>query len=205
MAAIPERNLTAQSEFPSPSRALSLSVNSGIAPCTSLRKSTTACSSSLARRGVHVRGQSQLSRDRWDNRFRLSAAIFGAAVALHGADHLRRGMDVIPPAVMVAGMTQIALAVLTIMLVFLGSRWAPHAAVVVGFVSAAGFAVAHLLPTWGFFSDSFINALPAARITWFSWVTAVFEIIADIVFGLVGLAVLRSRATSQVLPAVGRD
>jgi hypothetical protein len=106
---------------------------------------------------------------------------------------------------MVAGMIQIALAAITILLVFLGSRWAPHVAVVVGFVSAAGFTAAHLLPTWGFFSDSFINAPLAARVTWFSWATAVFEIIADIVFGLVGLAVLRSRATSQVSPAVGRD
>lgn len=152
-----------------------------------------------------MRGQSQLSRDRWDSRFRIYAVVFGAAVALHGADHLRRGMDVIPPAVMVAGMIQIALAVVTILLVFLGSRWAPHSAVVVGFVSAAGFTVAHLLPTWGFFSDSFINAPPAARVTWFSWVTAVLEIIADTVFGLVGLAVLRSRATSQVSRGMGRD
>lgn len=123
--------------------------------------------------------------------------IFGAAVALHGADHLRRGMGVIPPAVMVAGMIQIVLAVVTIALVFRGSRWAPYAAVVIGFVSAAGFTVAHLLPTWGFFSDSFIDAPPAARVTWFSWVTAVFEIVADIVMGLVGIAVLRSRARSR--------
>ncbi len=108
-------------------------------------------------------------------------------------------MDVVPPAVMVAGMIQIALAVITITLVFLGSRWAPHAAAVVGLVSAAGFTVAHLLPTWGFFSDSFINAPPAARVTWFSWVTAVIEIIADTVFGLVGIAILRSRARSRAV------
>lgn len=50
----------------------------------------------------------------------------------------------------------------------------------------------------GFFSDSFINAPPAARVTWFSWVTAVFAILTDTVFVVVGLAVLRSCATSQV-------
>jgi fatty acid desaturase len=137
--------------------------------------------------------QSQISQTRWDARFRGSAMVFGAAVAPHGADHLRRGMDVIPAAVMVAGMIQIVLAVLTIALVFRGSRWAPHAAVVVGCASAVGFTVAHLLPTWGFFSDSFINAPPAARVTWFSWVTAVFEIFADLAIGLLGVAVLRSR------------
>lgn len=142
-------------------------------------------------------GQSQVNQTRWDARLRPIAVVFGAAVALHGADHLRRGMDVIPPAVMVAGMIQIALAVITVTLVFLGRRWAPHAAVVVGLVSAAGFTVAHLLPTWAFFSDSFINAPPAARVTWFSWVTAVIEIIADTVLGLVGIAILRSRAKSR--------
>jgi hypothetical protein len=113
-------------------------------------------------------------------------------------------MDVIPPAVMVAGMIQIVLAVVTITLVFRGSRWAPHAAVVVGFVSAAGFTAAHLVPTWGFLSDSFINAPPAARVTSFSWATAIFEIIADIVIGLVGIAVLKSRARSRAAIAVAR-
>jgi len=43
----------------------------------------------------------------------------------------------------------------------------------VPFVSAAGFTAAHLLPTWGFFSDSFINAPPAAWVTSFSWVPVV--------------------------------
>jgi hypothetical protein len=38
-----------------------------------------------------------------------------------------------------------------------------------------------------------INAAPAARVTWFSWVTAVVEIAADLFFAVVGLAVLRGR------------
>ena len=130
--------------------------------------------------------------------FRWAAALFAVAVALHGADHLRRGVDVLPPAVMVAGMVQIALAAAAVALVFRDSPWAPHAAVVVGWVSAIGFTAAHLLPTWGFFSDSYINAPPAARVTWFSWVTAIFEILADIVFGVVGIAVLRARRRQRM-------
>jgi hypothetical protein len=129
----------------------------------------------------------------WNRVFRGAAVVFAVAVALHAADHLRRGMDIVPPAVMVAGTAQIALAAVTVGLVFRGSRWAPHAAIVIGFVSAVGFTAAHLLPTWGFFSDSFINAPSAARVTWFSWVTAIFEILADTVFGLVGIAVLQAR------------
>jgi hypothetical protein len=125
--------------------------------------------------------------------FRWTTVVFALALALHGADHLRRGMHVVPHAVMVGGTIQLVLAVLTVYLVFSGSRAAPYAAVALGSLSAVGFTAAHLLPTWGFFSDSFINAPPAARVTWFSWVTAVVEILADIAFAVVGFAVIRTR------------
>jgi hypothetical protein len=132
-------------------------------------------------------------RSGWDRRFSWATVLFAAALGLHAADHLRRGMNVVPHAVMVAGTVQIVAAVVTVILVVTGSRWAPHAAVVIGFASAVGFTAAHLLPTWGAFSDSFINAPPAARVTWFSWITAVVEIAADLLFAAVGLAVLLDR------------
>jgi hypothetical protein len=80
----------------------------------------------------------------WNRIFRWAAMLFAVAVAVHAVDHLRRGVDILPAAVTVA-------------LVLLGNRWAPHAAIFIGFVSAIGFTVAHLLPTWDFFSDSFIK------------------------------------------------
>jgi hypothetical protein len=129
----------------------------------------------------------------WDRLFRWATVFFAFALALHGADHVRRGMDAVPPAVMVAGMTQLVLGAVAVVLVFLGSRWSPHLAIALGFLSAIGFTAAHLLPAWGFFSDSYINAPPAARVTMFSWITAIVEIGADIVFGLVGIAALRGR------------
>ena len=141
--------------------------------------------------------QTKLERFGSDRVFRWSAALFAAAVALHTVDHLRRGMDIVPPAVMVAGMVQLVFAIATVGLVFLGNQWAPHAAIVVGFVSAVGFTAAHLLPTWGFFSDSFINAPPSARVTWFSWVSAICEIVADVIFGVVGILVLRARRRAR--------
>jgi uncharacterized membrane protein (DUF485 family) len=125
--------------------------------------------------------------------FRWAAMAFGVALAIHGADHLRRGIAATPPAVMIAGSAQLLLAAVTLALVFTASRWAPYAAIAVGFASALGFTAAHLLPHWGFFSDSFINAPPAARVTTFSWVSAVAEIVADILFGIAGIAVLRAR------------
>ena len=125
--------------------------------------------------------------------FRWAAMAFAAALAVHGADHLRRGMAATPPAVMIAGSVQLLLAALTLALVFTASRWAPHAAIAVGLASALGFAAAHLLPHWGFFSDSFISAPPAAHVTTFSWVSAMAEILADVLFGIAGIAVLRAR------------
>jgi hypothetical protein len=106
-------------------------------------------------------------------------------------------MDVVPPAVFIAGMIQGVVAVIAVVLVFRGSRWAPHTAILIGFASAVGFTAAHLLPTWGAFSDSFIDAAPAEGVTWFSWVTAILEILGDLLFGAAGIAVLAARNTPQ--------
>jgi hypothetical protein len=136
----------------------------------------------------------QKQRSGWDTRLRWATAFFAIALSLHTADHLRRGMDVVPPAVMIAGMIQ-GVAAITVGLVFLGNRWAPHSAILVGFASAVGFSAAHLLPTWGAFSDSFIDAAPAAGVTWFSWITAIVEILADLLLAGAGVAVLIARST----------
>ena len=118
------------------------------------------------------------------------------ALLLHGADHMRRGMNVVPPAVMVGGTLQLLLAAVTIVLVFRRNRWAPLAAVGIGYAGAVGFTAAHLLPKWGFFSDSFINAPPWARVTAFSWVTAILEIAANLIFGTIGLVLLKARTAA---------
>ncbi|MFJ4655359.1 hypothetical protein ACIP5Y_29115 [Nocardia sp. NPDC088792] len=122
---------------------------------------------------------------------RWFAALFAIAVLTHGADHLRRGMNTVSSTIMALGTTQLILAAVTVVAVFLGLRWAAWAAVAIGFVSALAFAVVHLLPDWlGPFSDSFINAPAAAKVTGFSWFSAVFEILADAAFGIVGLRAL---------------
>ena len=144
----------------------------------------------------HIEGRSG-----WDLRLRWAAVFFAVALSVHTADHLRRGMDVVPPAVFTAGIIQGVLAVIAVVLVFRGSRWAPHAAILVGFASALGFTAAHLLPTWGAFSGSFLDAAPVEAVTWFSWATAILEIVGDLVFGAAGIAVLvaRSRPRSPIV------
>lgn len=124
------------------------------------------------------------------NRLRVAALLFALALIVHGADHARRGLDVTPPAVFWAGSLQFALAALTVALVLWRHRAGPVAAIVVGFASAFGFAAAHLLPTWGAFSDSFLDSA-SLGVTAFSWVTALLEIAADLFLGYAGLRAIR--------------
>jgi Na+/proline symporter len=141
--------------------------------------------------------KSQTTKPLWgdpDWMLRLTTVVFVVALFVHGADHMRRGMEVVSTTVTVAGSIQILLALLTALLVFRRSRWAPVAAIVVGFASAIGFTMVHLLPDWfGPFSDSFIDAPPEARVIGFSWFAALFEIAADIAIGIAGMRVLQGR------------
>jgi hypothetical protein len=97
-----------------------------------------------------------------------------------------------------AGNLQLLAAVVTLILVFRGHRWAPAAAVAVGFTSAIGFTAAHLLPHWSTFSDSFTGSEVAPDVTLFSWFAALFEIGADLAFGWAGLRVLRARGLTSL-------
>ena len=124
---------------------------------------------------------------------RVAAVVFAVALLVHGADHLRRGMDVVTPEVFWLGNVQLVLSLVTLVLVFRGHRWAPAFAVGVGFASAVGFSAAHLLPHWSAFSDSFTGAHHASGVTAFSWFAACFEIGAGLALGVTGLRALRTR------------
>ena len=127
---------------------------------------------------------------------RLAAVVFAIALAVHGADHFRRGMDVLTPEVFWLGNAQIVLSIVTLVLVFRGHRWAPAFAIVVGFASAIGCSGAHLLPHWSAFSDAFTGAHHAPGVTAFSWFAAGFEIIAGLWLGVAGLRARRAAPVS---------
>lgn len=123
---------------------------------------------------------------------RWATGLFAIALLVHGADHFRRGMGSISTTVMTLGSLQTALALVTIALVFAGHRWAPPAAIGIGFASAIGFTLVHLFPDWfGPFSDSFIDPPADAGVTGFSWFAAIFEVIADLLIGFAGLRAFR--------------
>jgi hypothetical protein len=112
---------------------------------------------------------------------------FAAAFTIHGIDHLRRGMAASPPSIMVGGMIQGVFVATAVVLVLSHHKWAPPAAIGVGFGSAILFTYAHVLPTFlPGYQDSFSSG-PRINVTWFSWLTAVGEIGAGLILGYVGL------------------
>ncbi|MGY0501324.1 hypothetical protein ACWZHB_22795 [Nocardia sp. FBN12] len=132
-----------------------------------------------------------------DSTLRATTAVFAVALLVHGADHLRRGMDATSALVNALGTLQLLFALLTVFLVLRRHQEAARAAVFVGFASAVGFTIVHLLPDWfGPLSDSFVNAPASSGVTGFSWFAALFEIAADLAIAVAGLRVLRSRRVS---------
>jgi hypothetical protein len=127
-----------------------------------------------------------------ERRLRRTAVVFAIALAVHGADHVRRGLDVTTTQVTWAGSVQFLLAAIALVLVYRGHPWAPPAAIAIGFSSAIGFTAAHLVPHWSSFSDSFTGSRVAPNVTVLSWGTALLEIGADIAFGWAGVRVLGS-------------
>jgi hypothetical protein len=137
--------------------------------------------------------RSEPTASRRDRLLMASGVVFAVALLVHGADHARRGVGELQPTVFWLGNAQTIGALVALFLVFTGHRWGPAAAIAIGFSSAVGFAVVHLLPDWGPLSDAFPGAAHHADVTAFSWFAALFEIAADLAFGATGLYALRRR------------
>lgn len=122
-----------------------------------------------------------------DRRLRWVAVAYGAGVALHTADHLRRGVDVITRHVFWGGNMLSVLAVLAIILIFTRHRLAALVATAVGFSQAVGVAAVHLLPRWSALSDS----LPDGRVDGWTWAAVIIEIAGALGLGAAGASMLR--------------
>src|SRR5947208_73094 len=127
-----------------------------------------------------------LDDERGARLLRWAAAFYGVAWAIHTADHVRRGTNVVTTEVFVLG---------TAAAVFLKHRWAPALAIVVGVPDGIGIFAAHLLPRWSAFSDAFPGA-HGTGVTAFSWVAAILEIVAALAFAAAGAYVLRRARTA---------
>ena len=116
---------------------------------------------------------------------RYAAVLYAAGLALHTADHLRRGIDVVTTEVLWLGNLSTAAGIVVIVMVFTRHRLAPTAAVLLGFPVAIGVAAVHLLPRWSTLSDAFPGA-HGTGVTPMSWAVVLLEIAGAFSLGLVG-------------------
>lgn len=142
----------------------------------------------------------QQRRDQADRRLRQTGVVLIAALLVHSIDHVVRGLDVVTWLVTTAGTIQFIVAAVAVWLVFAGHRQAPPLAMLIGFAGAVGFSSAHLLPQWSLISDPYVGAQMAPGVTWFSWLSALFEIAADLAFGLAGVRAWQANATPATAP-----
>ena len=126
-----------------------------------------------------------------DRYLRAAALVYAAGLVLHTADHVRRGLDTVTPAVLWAGNISTAIGLVTVVLVLSRHRLAPLAAAVTGVPIALGVAAVHLLPNWGALSDPFVGGA-AAGVTIWSWTVVLVEIAGALMLGLAGALALRT-------------
>lgn len=124
---------------------------------------------------------------------RAAALLYAVGLALHTADHFRRGTDAVTPQVLWLGTAGTVLGIVAIAAVLVGHRMAPEIAAAVGLPKAIGVSAVHFLPAWGAFSDSFVTGDVDAL----SWAAASIETIGAFALGIVGVRALtrRSRVT----------
>jgi hypothetical protein len=128
---------------------------------------------------------------RW---LRYSALFYALGLALHTADHLRRGLDVVTPQVLWAGNVSTAVGITVAVLVILGHRNGPILAAVTGVPVAVGVAAVHLLPKWSALSDAFVGAHNTGVTAW-SWTVVLMEIVGALAMGVAGYVIVRQNRT----------
>lgn len=142
--------------------------------------------------GAHGTLSARTSNVPWSSRDRLlrsAAVLYAAGLALHTADHIRRGSDVLTSSVRATGAVSTIAGVVAIVLVLSRHRRAPLVAAIVGFQAALGIVRVHLLP----YSSSFSDAFPGARgtdVTAFSWTAVTVEMVGALLLGIVAANLL---------------
>lgn len=131
---------------------------------------------------------------RW---LKYCALFYALGLALHTADHLRRGLDVLTPQVIWAGNLSTAAGITVAILVILGHRSGPLLAAVTGVPVAVGVAAVHLLPKWSALSDPFLDA-HGTGVTALSWSVVLIEIVGALSMGVVGYAIVRGERSSAI-------
>ena len=120
-----------------------------------------------------------------DRLLRLAAVAYGAAVVVHVADHVRRGLDASPAVVLMLGGVAFALQAWAVGLVLTGRPNAARVAFAVALPNALGVVAVHLLPRWSGLSEPLAGAGAAPGATAWSVATAVAEVATGLLFAYV--------------------
>lgn len=123
---------------------------------------------------------------------KAAACVYALGLALHTADHFRRGIGIVTHHVFWAGNLSTLLGAAAVVLILADHRLAPAVAIVFGFPVAIGVAAVHLLPTWSAFSDSFVHN----HLSWMSWTVVSIEIVGAFATGLAGWRIEMRRTRS---------
>jgi hypothetical protein len=126
---------------------------------------------------------------------KYSALFYALGLALHTADHLRRGLDAVTPQVLWAGNVSTAVGITVAALVIVGHRSGSLLAAVTGIPVAVGVAAVHMLPKWSALSDAFVGAHNTG-VTAFSWTVVLIEIVGAVAMGVAGWMVVREERTA---------
>jgi hypothetical protein len=108
---------------------------------------------------------------------------------LHFGDHLRQGRS-LAAQIYVAGNVGLVVAIVVAALAVRAHPIAPAAAAAFGLLAAMGVTATHILPAWGFLSDSYTSV----HVDALSWVSACSLVIC-------GLALAASGTTMVLRPA----
>jgi hypothetical protein len=122
---------------------------------------------------------------------RYAAGIYAIGLTVHTADHLRRGLGVVTHHVFWAGNVSTVIGVTAVVLIFMGHRLAPLAAVWAGFPIAVGVAAVHLLPQW---STALSDPFPGGAVNGvgpLSWFAVLVEVAGAAAVGVLGWRMLR--------------
>jgi asparagine N-glycosylation enzyme membrane subunit Stt3 len=119
--------------------------------------------------------------------------LFLAGSALHTFDHLRRGQGSVTELLNRVGTIGVVVQVVVITLILTRHRLAPLMSAGAGFALALGFAAAHWLPHWSSLSDSFVDH----RVSAFSYVASVAEIVGAVAVGIAGTRAYLERTITR--------
>ena len=120
----------------------------------------------------------------------LANVVFVSLLVIHVADHTVRHDSAVPGPLASIGLTANVAAVGVLVLATVGHRLAPAASVAMGFGTALGFVVAHVVPKW---SGAFSQPYADIDVDALSWAIVGACVVAGLALGTVGLRLGRRR------------